>query len=292
MITEKILLESLNEVITKKNKVIVIYSGLWTFINKIKFKNQNISKTILNLIEKFIGKNRTLIVPSFSSESFLRSKKFDLKKTIDKNNGIISLEAFNKNYYRTPQPLHSYLVFGKEIKEIKKLKFKTSWGYSSILGYMSKKNARICTLGLPWNQGCAYLHSYEEKYHVPWRYYKKFEGVMYSNGVKIGTYKEVKYSSPKNGILNYDFFPLISKIKKSNSFKKNSSKEFTFESIETKCLDNIGKIFFSKNPWMIVKNKKEVNNWIKKEKQIEEDEIRLQENEREKQTARGAINFS
>ena len=84
MITEKILLDSLNEVITKKNKVIVIYSGLWTFINKIKFKNPNISKTILNLIEKFIGKNRTLIVPSFSSESFLRSKKFDLKKLLIK----------------------------------------------------------------------------------------------------------------------------------------------------------------------------------------------------------------
>ena len=92
---------------------------------------------------------------------------------------------------------------------------------------------------------------------------------MYSNGTKIGTCKEVKYSSPKNGILNYDFFPLIKKIQASNSFKKNSSKEFTFESIEAKCLDKIGKIFFSKNPWMIVKNKNEVKNWIKKEKIIE-----------------------
>ena len=131
MITEKVISDSLNEVITKENKVVVIYSGLWTFISKIKFQNPNIGKIILNLIEKFIGENRTLIIPSFSSKSFSRSKKFDLKRTIDRNNGIISLEAFNKNYYRTPQPLHSYLVFGKEIKEIKeikKLKFETSWG--------------------------------------------------------------------------------------------------------------------------------------------------------------------
>ena len=70
MVTEKAISESLNEVITKKNKVIVIYSGLWTFVNNIKFKNPNIGKTILNLIEKFIGENRTLIIPSFSSESF------------------------------------------------------------------------------------------------------------------------------------------------------------------------------------------------------------------------------
>ena len=269
MITEKVITDSLNEVITKKNKVIVIYSGLWTFINKIKFNNANIGKTILNLIEKFIGENRTLIIPSFSSENFLKNKKFDLKKTIDKNNGIISLEAFNKNYYRTPQPLHSYLVYGKEINEIKKLKFETSWGNSSLLGYMSKKNARICTLGLPWNLSCAYLHSYEERYHVPWRYFKKFEGSMYSDGTKIGTCKEIKYCSPKNGILHYDFFPLIKKIKRSNSFKKNTNNEFTFESVEAKCLDKIGKIFFSKNPWMIVKNKKEVKKWIKREKIIE-----------------------
>ena len=269
MITEKVIIESLSEVINKKNKVIVIYSGLWTFINKIKFNNTNIAKTILNLIEKFIGEDRTLIIPSFSSESFLKNEKFDIMRSIDRNNGLISLEAFKKNYYRTPQPLHSYLVFGKEIKKIKKLKFETSWGKSSLLGYMSKMNARICTLGLPWNQGCAYLHSYEEKYHVPWRYFKKFEGTMYSNGIKIGKCKELKYCSPKNGLLDYDFFPIIKKIKKSASFLKNTSKEFTFESIEAKCLDKIGKIFFSKNPWMIVKNKNEVKKWIKNEKIIE-----------------------
>ena len=75
MITEKVIIESLSEVINKKNKVIVIYSGLWTFINKIKFNNTNIAKTILNLIEKFIGEDRTLIIPSFSSECFLKNKK-------------------------------------------------------------------------------------------------------------------------------------------------------------------------------------------------------------------------
>ena len=74
MITEKVIIESLSEVINKKNKVIVIYSGLWTFINKIKFNNTNIAKTILNLIEKFIGEDRTLIIPSFSSECFLKNR--------------------------------------------------------------------------------------------------------------------------------------------------------------------------------------------------------------------------
>ena len=114
MINERDFLNSLDEVIDKKDKVIVLYSGLWTFIDKIKFKTnkkEKIPQKILRLIEKKIGKNRTLFIPSFSGKEFQRNKIFDIKKTIDKENGILSKIALKK-YYRTRQPIHSYLVFG------------------------------------------------------------------------------------------------------------------------------------------------------------------------------------
>ena len=270
MIIEKDIFNAFSEVISEKDKVVVIYSGIFSFISKINFKTKNIPETILDIIERVVTKKRTLILPSFSSSSFLNDYKFDIKKTID-NIGLIPKFALQtKKYYRTLQPLHSYLIFGKKTEDIKNLKFTTSWGNESILQFMSSNNARICTLGLPWNQGCAYLHRFEEIYRVPWRYFKIYKGCLFDNDVFKGMCSENKYSSPLNGKLKYDFKPFIPFIKKSKSYKKSSNKNFILESINAKCLNTIGNKIFQKDPWVIVKNKNVINKWIleKKNKEI------------------------
>ena len=67
-------------------------------------------------------------MPAYSGNTFLKNKKFHIDKTIDRN-GLLPLTALkSKKYYRTPKPLHSYLFFGKLVKDIKYQKFKTSWG--------------------------------------------------------------------------------------------------------------------------------------------------------------------
>ena len=65
MIDEKVFLRTLDEVIDKDDEIIVLYSGLWTFIGNINFKIKNkinIPNKILDLIEYKIGKKRTLIL--------------------------------------------------------------------------------------------------------------------------------------------------------------------------------------------------------------------------------------
>ena len=266
MISRNDFLRSLGQVINKNDKIIVIYSGLSSFLNKFSFKKK-LASEILTLIERFVGNERTLIFPSFSAESFLKSKKFDLKTSID-NIGILPKEALKRNYYRTPQPLHSYLILGKNINSIKKLTHKSSWGEGSILEFMSKNDARICTLGLPWNKGCAYLHNFEENFQVPWRYFKEFKGKMYKNSKYISECKETKFSLPKlySRGETYNYRPFIKYIIKAKTYKKNNHKDFKIESIKTSCLNKIGKKIFLKNPWVIIKKKKELLNWIKSKK--------------------------
>ena len=50
MINERDFLKSLDDVIDKKDKIIVLYSGLWTFIDKIKFKNNKINQIPENIL--------------------------------------------------------------------------------------------------------------------------------------------------------------------------------------------------------------------------------------------------
>ena len=253
------------------NKIIVLYSGIWSFIKKINFNinsPKQIPEVILDIIEKKIGTNRTLFLPSFSGESFSKKKYFSIDLDIDKSNGFIPITALKRSYFRTKQPIHSYLVFGN-LKEIRKLKLKSSWGRKSLLEFFSKKNARVCNLGLPWNKGCAYLHRFEEVYNVPWRYHKIFSKKIIKNKKVIGTCSEKKFCSSLLTPLNYDYKPFIKYIKNAKSFRKANSKDLIMESIKTSCLDKIGKKIFIKNPWVIIKNKNSVLNWIKNKKNNE-----------------------
>ena len=261
----------LSEVISNEDKIIVLYSGIWSIIKKINFNinsPKQIPEVILDIIEKKIGTNRTLFLPSFSGESFSKKKYFSIDLDIDKSNGFIPITALKRSYFRTKQPIHSYLVFGN-LKEIRKLKLKSSWGRKSLLEFFSKKNARVCNLGLPWNKGCAYLHRFEEVYNVPWRYHKIFSKKIIKNKKVIGTCSEKKFCSSLLTPLNYDYKPFIKYIKNAKSFRKANSKDLIMESIKTSCLDKIGKKIFIKNPWVIIKNKNSVLNWIKNKKNNE-----------------------
>lgn len=261
LITEEDFITAFNKVIKKNDKVIVLYSGLWSFIFNIRFKGKSIPKKILEIVESVVGKNRTLLLPSFSGEEFLAKNRFHLDKSLD-NNGLLPAEALkSKKYYRTPQPLHSYLALGKHVNEIKKLKFKTSWGRESIFQWLSKKNARLCVMGVPWNKGCSYLHRYEELNRVPWRYFKTFKGEMFERGKKIGTCLELKYSTVPN--LRYDLSPLVKEIAK-EKFLKFNDKKFFLQSLTCKQIDEASVRFFKKNPWKLIKNQIEVKNFLKK----------------------------
>jgi len=91
VIDEKVFLQSLDEVIDKEDKIIVLYSGLLNLLPKINFnlyKNENIVEKILSLIEYKVGKERTLILPSFSGEEFKKKKKFDIDRKIEKKKKI------------------------------------------------------------------------------------------------------------------------------------------------------------------------------------------------------------
>ncbi len=277
MINERTFENIVDEVINNNDKIIVLYSGIWPFIHHLDFNVKNkslIPNKILEIIERKIGKKRTLFLPSFSGNFFSKKKILEIDKSIDKDNGYLSITALKRKYYRTRQPIHSYLVYGN-ISKIKKLNLISSWGKNSLLEYFSKNNARICNLGLPWNKGCAYLHRFEEAFNVPWRYHKKFSANIIKNGKIIGKCSEIKFCSSNLKKLKYDYKPFIKHIEKSNSFKKSKNQFIKFESIKASCLDKVGRSIFSKNPWIIVKNIKTTKKWIKEQKSLEKNKISL-----------------
>tara|TARA_Y100000590_G_scaffold455840_1_gene605220 strand:+ start:317 stop:1180 length:864 start_codon:yes stop_codon:yes gene_type:complete len=263
-------IENLKEVISKDDEIIVFYTGIWSFINFLDIPNKKIPFVLLNAIEEAVGRKKTLVFPSFTSESFIKTKKFDIILSQPKESGILSVQALkSKNYIRTNQPLHSYLIKGPKSEEVKKLSLKTSWGKGSILSWLSKNKSRICTIGIPLKIGCSYFHKFEELYKVPWRYFKIYEGDLYSNKKYLGKIIEKKYSGPLSVNFSYDYSPVVKEMKKNEVIKKSKNKLLNIQSCLVSDIDAVCNKFFKKNPWRIIKNKKTIEQWIKHSKTIE-----------------------
>ena len=81
-IDEESIKKAFEKVILKKDKVIILYSGVWSFINRLKFK-KDIGEKILKIIEEVVTKRGPLYYRHSRLKVF-KIKKFDLKKTIDK----------------------------------------------------------------------------------------------------------------------------------------------------------------------------------------------------------------
>ncbi len=70
----------------------------------------------------------------------LSKKKFDIKLSKPTTGIIPNLALLSGNYYRTESPLHSFLIKGKKLSEIKSLKQNTTWGEGSVFDWLYKKN--------------------------------------------------------------------------------------------------------------------------------------------------------
>ena len=74
-----------------------------------KGKKQEVEKAIIDSMDEY---KVELQVKTEKLQNFLKENKFDIKNSID-NIGVLPKEALKRKYFRTVQPLHSYLVYGK-----------------------------------------------------------------------------------------------------------------------------------------------------------------------------------
>ena len=100
LIDEKLIFACLEDVIRSEDSVIIFYVGLWPFIHQLNFKDKNISREFLRILECYIGNKRTMLFPSFTSKEFVSLNKFDVDLSLPEENGIIQTVALKskKNY--------------------------------------------------------------------------------------------------------------------------------------------------------------------------------------------------
>ncbi len=165
------------------DKILVTSDLLNFFIQTKKIKKQISLNEIINILFKIIGKNGTILFPTFNWD-FCKSKKFDNKKSRSMTGSLSSAALNRKEFRRSKNPIYSFAVAGKDRDYICQLKHKKCFGLDSPFGYLIKNNAKNLCIGIDYKDGFTFVHVVEELIGVNYRYQKKYSGISIVNKKK------------------------------------------------------------------------------------------------------------
>lgn len=215
-------------------------------------KNKNYllttSKWILNNLQKIIGNNGNIFVPTYSY-SFAKNRHFfDPKKTKANIGYFPNYFLRQKNITRSIDPMMSISGLGPKVKKILCKPYKESFGKDCVFERLLKiKNLKCCNIGLGYNW-MPFIHYLDWLNKTPFRFNKLFKGFVkiennkkfikwvyfarhvrketISNGYKIGLEAKKKklFIKSKIGksiiyIINYNsYFKFAKKLTKTNKW--------------------------------------------------------------------------
>tara|TARA_B110000483_G_C18086497_1_gene500215 strand:+ start:278 stop:1009 length:732 start_codon:yes stop_codon:yes gene_type:complete len=204
-------ISSINE-ISKSNYILIFSDFSRNIFSKEKFDKMLSRSSIM--VENIIKKNYTVIIPTYNL-------KFPKSKITSNSSKFITTGYFTKHlikkfkFKRTSRPMYNYAVIGKNSNKIINLKQNSAWGEDSVISYLVKNNAVGIGINVDVeNFGWVVIHAAEEKFKVPYRYYKKFNGINLNNKKKVSEKMYVRnYDTKLTTDSNKLFRKLKSKIK-------------------------------------------------------------------------------
>lgn len=259
--------KALKQIITPDDNVVVIHSGIWSFALKFGWTTPEAIDAFIDLIARIVG-GSTLLFPAYNFD-FPRTKAFDLTLSPPQV-GIVPERAWKRlSMQRTRQPMNSYFVCGPETDDVLALPCTTAWGDDGVMGWMETRNARLCTLGLPWEKSISFVHRCEQVANVPYRYLKKFSGTLYDNNVELGLCTEVFFTRPMTYHIEEDWSPVFDRMETRRQIKRAENAEIPFASVLAGDVGIASEEALVNDPYALVGNSAELQNWVENERDAE-----------------------
>lgn len=184
-VTKRDVIEKLEKVDIRKGDVIYVPS-----FTPILGNAENVIDDTIDALIEVVGADGTIVMPTFNWD-YCKGEVFDPETTCSQV-GILT-ERFRKKkgvYRSITPPWCTFAATGKLAKEIVCIKGTSSFGSDSILEYLYEINAKYVLLGCSYNEGAVHIHWLEERFEVPYRYWKQLKGQVKIKGKLI---KDVSY---------------------------------------------------------------------------------------------------
>jgi len=222
----------LNSIKIKKGDKILLSSDILRILIKFRKKNFINPNTIINTLIEQIGKDGTLLVPTFNWD-FCKGIDFHYYKTKSHSGSLGDICLKRKDFTRSKNPIYSFAVFGKDQKKICEMQHKSCFGLNSPFGYLIKNKGKNVFIGIDYKKAFSFVHVAEEVAGVEYRYFKNFKGVYIDSlkNKKIETYKmHVRKIDLVKSTLIRDSFDNI--LIKNNIYIKSFFDEIYFSSVD------------------------------------------------------------
>ena len=270
-------LDALDSTIPQNTDTVFILSRIWSFANRIDLPIEEIGAWLFDLIDEFIGPDRTLIYPAFTF-SYGKTRRFDIIRSQPETGILPQIALLRSTFRRTNAPMASYLVRGPRQEEALSLQCTTTCGDDGMLGWFLSNNTLICAIGLEeTNMGWCMVHYSEENLGVPYRYFKKMPGQFYIDGIKSGTCADIHYVNPLNINLRQDNSSLNHELKRSKLIMESPLENVPIRSVGAGDVVNIANQLLNNDPFTFIINKDDARHWIQSDKGNEISELKAEE---------------
>lgn len=258
--------DSLDRVVSADDRIIVVYSGIWTFGAMFATEPSHLPRMLLDaILDRW--SDRTVVFPTYTY-AYAQTRRYDPVRTAPET-GVLATEfLFGYPSERSPSALNSYAVMGPEATRLGEMIGSTLWGEGSVMAYLEAVNARICCLGLPWERACAFFHRMEEANAVPYRYYKAFPGIWVDGEVER-PWNETMYVRRLDVPMSFRW-SVVSEALRVQGHIRSGSSEFILESALAREITRVGSGLLREDPYALLANGAEVRDWVDRHSSVAE----------------------
>tara|TARA_B100000959_G_scaffold285766_1_gene361647 strand:+ start:552 stop:1304 length:753 start_codon:yes stop_codon:yes gene_type:complete len=247
-LNEKIIYDHLKSLGIKQNDHILLYSKL----SSLGIIEKNLAKKVLKYIIKYLGKDSTLVMPSYSFEQSQNSCFRINKLQNNYSTSILVKEFFKRNdIVRSFRLIHSHIGIGKKSSILKKNNNMNSFGKNSDFDLMKKNNFKCIFFGCMPSEAATYFFHLEYINKVPYRK-KKYLKKKYKlkNQIKTTDFEYLSNDKLKKYNLNKSFSLLKKEGAKIKEVELKFGKSY---SISLKDFHRFGNKLFKKDINFLIK---------------------------------------
>lgn len=162
--------------------VVLVHAALWALGQFADCAPGSGAEAIANLLVNYFGAAGTVVVPTFSY-SVCKTLYFDRATTPSEGMGILAETLRGRRgTLRSPHPLQSVAATGKWAEDICCRDTPGAFNPGGPFDRMVELNAKLVLLGTSM-QAASLIHYVEERYGVPYRYWKSFTITYADQGI-------------------------------------------------------------------------------------------------------------
>jgi len=158
--------------------IVFVHAGLQAFGKPVPgLTKDGLSRSIVGALEDAVGKNGTLVMPTFTY-AFCTRGSFDLQKSPSEVGMLTEYFRRQKGVVRSHHPIFSVAASGKDAKKLTDVDL-DSFGPKSFFAHLRARRGKVLFLGgATFYNSCTFIHYIEQQHRVPYRFMKKFPGTM------------------------------------------------------------------------------------------------------------------